>query len=181
MATGELAASVRTRNGQSTEREVVFAVLSNRRRRLVVRMLREVDTPLDIGTLAVRIAAREHGVEPTAVTHRQRKSVYTSLHQNHLPKLADAGFVVVDREWTGIRLTDRASVLESHLDSMGAKDKAEPDSEESRPLWRVALVTGLSVTTVVGLVPGSTLASVVSAAGTAVCATIVCYYSTVCN
>lgn len=168
MGTREVGWPAREYGDQSVETEVVFQALANRRRRLVVRVLDEATEPLSIGTLATRIAAYEQGVEPVEVTHRQRKSVYTSLHQNHLPKLTDAGFVTADREWVDVRLTERAAVLESHL--------YPGDSGRSRPLWSVSLVTGLCTTAAVALHPTSTLPTVVVASAVAVLATLACYW-----
>ncbi|WP_136361823.1 DUF7344 domain-containing protein [Halobellus limi] len=128
-------------------------------------MLQEADAPLDIGTLSTRIAARENDVDPAAVTHRQRKSVYTSLHQNHLPKLADTGFVAAEREWVDIRLTDRADVLESHL---------RPTDQSPRSYWPVALATGICTTAAVALFPGSTLPGVAGAVLATLSVTLVC-------
>lgn len=168
MDTGELRGPVRERAEQSVPADTLFEVLSNRRRRLAIQVLREADSPMDIGTLATQIAARENDIDPAAVTHRQRKSVYTALHQNHLPKLTDAGFVTADREWVRLRLTDRASLLESHLH--------RDESRRSRPLWQVALATGLSTTAVVAFVPGSNLPTVGVTLTVTVCATLVCYW-----
>lgn len=138
--------------------DAVFHVLSNRRRRLVVRVLQEADGPVDIGELARAVAAREQGVPPEEVTHRQRKSAYTALHQNHLPKLVDAGFVEVDREWVAIRLTDRARVLESHLD-----DADDPTDERD---WTT--LTACSVGLAAGFLAGVVLAAGVPLVGVAV-------------
>jgi hypothetical protein len=146
--------------------DVIFSALSNRRRRLAVSVLRGAEAPLDIGPLATRIAAHEHGIDSNAVTHRQRKSVYTALHQNHLPKLADAGFISAEREWVGIRLTDRADVLESHLEG-------EPLSQPQN-LWPVALATGLCTTGTYAVFPGFTLPGIVAALTVTLLATLVC-------
>ncbi|MFD1599908.1 ArsR/SmtB family transcription factor [Halobellus rarus] len=167
MATGNLSDTVPEDGDHSTREDVVFSALSNRRRRLVVSVLREADEPLDIGTLSTQVAAREQDVDPSAITHRQRKSVYTALHQNHLPKLADAEFVTAEREWVGIRLADRADVLESHL--------RQNDASRSWPLWQVALSTGLCTTAAVALFPGSNLSGVVAATVATLFVTLVCF------
>lgn len=103
------------RGEESVEADAVFEVLANRRRRLAVRVLEGAAEPLDIGTLATRVAARERDIAVADVTHRQRKSAYTALHQNHLPMLADVGVVAAEREWVDVRLTDRAALVASHL------------------------------------------------------------------
>lgn len=102
--------------------DLVFRILSNRRRREVLRCLRDREDSAEIGELARQIAARENDVAIEAVTHEQRKSVYTSLHQNHLPRLDDAGVIEADRRWQGIEPTERAGDFDPYL------------SEESPPI-----------------------------------------------
>jgi len=168
MAIRELNDTIGETGEPPAREDVIFTALSNRRRRLVVSVLREADGSLDIGSLATRIAARECGVDPSTVTHKQRKSVYTALHQNHLPKLADAGFVSAEREWVEIGLTDKADVLDSHL--------RPSDSPQSLTLWPVPLATGLCTTAVVAVFPGSNLSGVVAATVATLCMTCLCYW-----
>lgn len=131
----------------TADADAVFCVLSNRRRRHTIHILLQADGPVDISDLARAVAAREQDVPPAEVTHRQRKSAYTALHQNHLPTLADAGFVDVDREWVDVRLTDRATVLEAHLD-----DADDPTDERN---WSALAACGLGL--VIGFLAGIVL------------------------
>ncbi|WP_156105568.1 DUF7344 domain-containing protein [Halobellus rufus] len=179
MATGELRRPSRDSEERGAMADIVFDALSNRRRRLVVRELRKASRPLDIGTLSTRIAAHENGIDSKSVTHGQRKSVYTSLHQNHLPKLTDAGFVAADRKWVGLRLTERAAVLESHLDddALRMEDTREIDGLTHRThVWSTALAVGFSTTGAIALYPGSNPSSVLLATVVALCATFACYW-----
>lgn len=147
--------------------DVVFHALSNRRRRLLIRVLGDAEEPMRIGPLATRVAAREHGVEVSVVTARQRKSVYTALHQNHLPKLAEAGFVAADREWVGVRLTDRAAALGVHL---------EPEVTDSeRQWWPVALAAAVGVAVSTLFHPGVGLPGVTAAATVAATVAVACW------
>lgn len=72
-------------------------LVANQRRRHVLRVLAD-GGPIAIGTLAERVAAREHECGVADVTHQQRKRVYVSLHQTHLPRLADAGLATRERD-----------------------------------------------------------------------------------
>ncbi|MDS0300843.1 hypothetical protein NDI76_19010 [Halogeometricum sp. S1BR25-6] len=125
------------------EEDDFYEMLGNPRRRHVLRHLRECGCPVSIGELAEHVAAAEHGISVAEVTHAQRKSAYTALYQNHLVKLADAGFVRADRRWVDVELTAAAADLDF--------DFALPEEEEIRrstpypaalSLFGLALVAG---------------------------------------
>jgi hypothetical protein len=65
--------------------DIVTDILSNKRRRLAVHAL--TDAPLTKETLVDRVAAHEFGDGPRSVSAEERKRVFVSLHQTHLPKL----------------------------------------------------------------------------------------------
>jgi len=92
----------------------IFEALSNPRRREALRYLRlnGGDETVLIRTLSERIAAWENGVSPVDVTYKQRKRVYTSLYQSHLPKLHRDGFVEYDADRGTVKLTQKAEQLE---------------------------------------------------------------------
>ncbi|SEO38268.1 hypothetical protein SAMN04487948_102151 [Halogranum amylolyticum] len=146
------AVNVHTEQNSELSRDVKFTVLSNARRRDVLRLLRSYDEPVGIRDLAERIAAWENDTTPEAVTYKQRKRVYTSLHQTHLPALEDAGLIEAARTWEGITLTPRARELDAYLDG------ERSTSEWSNYYFGFASV-GLAVTGVawVGLYPFSLL------------------------
>lgn len=69
-------------------------IVSNSRRRLVIQVLADKGTVEDIGTFSEAVAAAEFG---TPVTSDERKRVYVSLYQTHLPKLERVGVI----DWEG--------------------------------------------------------------------------------
>lgn len=77
--------------------ETVCELISNARRRAVVHHVAalDADESIQMGDLARTIAGEENDIAPTTVSAEQRKTVYVSLLQNHLPKLDSAGVV----EW----------------------------------------------------------------------------------
>lgn len=79
--------------------DTVCELISNARRRAVIKRLAvlEDDDATNLGELARRIAGEEYDIPPEQVSQNQRKSVYISLRQNHLPKLADTEIVVWDK------------------------------------------------------------------------------------
>ncbi|TKX52390.1 hypothetical protein EXE44_18565, partial [Halorubrum sp. SS7] len=74
-------------------RDEVFTALSNARRRNVIEYLNTNGSEARVRDIAEQLAAWENGVEIPEVTYKQRKRVYTALHQSHLPKLAASGFI----------------------------------------------------------------------------------------
>jgi DNA-binding transcriptional ArsR family regulator len=132
--------------------DTVFSVLSNERRRQVLRHLHDSEAS-NVRELSQQLAAWENDVSPEAVTYKQRKRVYTSLHQTHLPALAEAGVVDYDRDRGTVRLTARASVLDEYL--------AADVGESSSPPWPAVYLGIAAVGTVatllaaIGLLPAA--------------------------
>ncbi len=91
-----------------------FDLLSSHRRRWTLRICTERQGPLELGDLAEQIAAMEQDKEIEDLTMAERKRVYTSLQQTHIPRLEEAG--VVEAQDKYIDLTPRASELDVYLD-----------------------------------------------------------------
>ena len=108
----------------STElsRDAIFSMLSNQRRRYVIHYLKQHPERVTIRDLSQQIAAWENGVSVEALTYKQRKRVYTSLHQTHLPKLDDSGVVDYDRDRGIVSLNDRSRELEMYLEVVRSDD-----------------------------------------------------------
>jgi hypothetical protein len=103
----------------------LFELLANQRRRFVLHYLAEhADEPVSLSTLSEHVAGWEHGVAPADLDYRKRKSVRNSLHQFHLPKLADAGVVTYDDAADEIALENPTIVDAYH--TMAADDDGEP-------------------------------------------------------
>lgn len=105
------------RPGQSRRltRSAIFDMLSNARRRYVLAHLQERPTA-SIRELSRELAAWENDVEAAAVSSKQRKRVYTALHQTHLPRLDEYGVVDYDRDRGEVRATQRLEVFAPYLD-----------------------------------------------------------------
>lgn len=97
-------------------RDEVFSALSNRRRRHTIRYLKQADDDAKVRDIAEQLAAWENEVEIPEVTYKQRKRVYTALHQSHLPKLADSGFIEYESNRGLVSLTDEGRNLEVYLE-----------------------------------------------------------------
>ncbi|WP_152529801.1 DUF7344 domain-containing protein [Candidatus Halobonum tyrrellensis] len=97
------------------ERDEIYTLLSNRRRRNVIHSLLDDGPESTIGELATLLAAWENGCPPDEVTSKQRKRVYTALRQTHLPKLAEAGVLAYDEDRGSVELTPAGSELRKYL------------------------------------------------------------------
>jgi DNA-binding transcriptional ArsR family regulator len=121
MGTQELMS--RTREAESElSKDTIFAMLSNQRRRHVLHYLKRNEGPATIRDLAEQLAAWENGVEIQELNYKQRKRVYTSLHQTHLPKLDDCGIVEYNRDRGVVTLTGRVSELDVYLEVVPKND-----------------------------------------------------------
>lgn len=133
------------------EKDELYDLLSNHRRRYVLHFCKRADDPVTLSELAEQVAAWEQDKQVAELTSAERKRVYTSLQQTHLDRLADAGIVALDGD--EIELTDRAQELDIYLDIVPA---------DSIP-WGVyylgvSILGGLVLTGVaVGFVPTETV------------------------
>ena len=103
-----LGADVRTDG--SIRRERIFEILSNERRRLVLRYLRQSpdDGDIEFRALVDQVAAWENDTTREQLDSGERKCVYTALRQTHLPKLDESDVVDFDRQRGEIELNDTA-------------------------------------------------------------------------
>lgn len=102
-------------NQDALTRDLIFDILSSPRRRYVLFYLRQQGRPVDLKELSSQVAAWENDIDPEDLTSQQRKRVYVSLYQTHIPKLADAGVVDYDQETGTVQLTERASSVDEYL------------------------------------------------------------------
>lgn len=140
----------------------LFDVFSNARRRMAVRYLTGRKGTCDLTPVVEQVAAWENGVQPDDVTRAQRRRVYISLYQTHLPMLADHGIIEWNPEDHRIELRQDSRRFEPYL-------KTHPDDDtRHRPY------VALSVGAVVGL--GVSLLSVgpAGAIGAPIAAVVIC-------
>ncbi|MGQ4554359.1 DUF7344 domain-containing protein [Halobellus sp. GM3] len=101
------------------EKNELYDLLSNHRRRYVIHFCKRADGPVTLSDLAEQVAAWEQDKEIAELTSAERKRVYTSLQQTHLDRLADAG--IIDYDGDEIVLTEDAEELDIYLDIVPAK------------------------------------------------------------
>jgi hypothetical protein len=102
--------------------DVVFDVLQNRRRRLVLEALAERDGATTLGELAEHIAGIENDKPPEALDSQERKRVYVGLYQSHLPKMDDAGAIRFDGDRGSVERGPHIEEFRQYLDGNAADD-----------------------------------------------------------
>lgn len=112
----------------------LFDLLSNWRRRFVVRLISMVDRDdyLTLDSLTRQLMLLETGADhPDDVGAQARKRVYISLYQWHLPRLDDAGLVDHDGDRNVIRPTDDTRPVGDWLRMWAAATGGDPPDPET--------------------------------------------------
>ena len=88
----------------------IFDLLSNHRRRMVLHHLRQNGTSAEVSEIAAAVAALENDTTVEELTDQQRKRVYVSLYQTHLPKMAEMNIIEYDKEGGTVELANQDAV-----------------------------------------------------------------------
>jgi HSP20 family molecular chaperone IbpA len=96
-------------------KDEIFELLSNKRRRWMVRFLDAANEPVPLQEFITHIAAKEEGTDPDSVSRKYYKRIQVGLIQTHLPKLQDIGVIEYDEKQRTVALTDAAAVLRPYL------------------------------------------------------------------
>ncbi len=75
---------------------------------------------MELGDVAEQVAAWENDKSVETITSDERKRVYTSLQQTHLPKMADVG--IVEFDGSTVELSDVAGDYDVFLDIVPEDD-----------------------------------------------------------
>jgi len=99
--------------GESLSEDKISTLLSAKRRRELLRLLKESGGESTMGDITMEIAASEHDADGNA---GKRKAVYVSLHQTHVPRLVEAGVLESNEVKKTIRLTGPWQQLHAYLE-----------------------------------------------------------------
>jgi hypothetical protein len=121
----------------------IFEVLRNQRRRYVLHFLQQDGRPVELGDLAQQIAAWEYETTLEGVTPEQRKRVYTTLQQTHLPKMDEATILSFDSDRGVIEPTERTREISIYLEIVPGREFAWRELYLSLGAVSCALVAGL--------------------------------------
>lgn len=116
----------------SYSRETLFRVLRNQRRRYALHYLKQREGVVTVGDLAEQIAAWETETPILDVDSDDRRRVYISLLQSHLPTLDAAGIVQFDEERSEVQLTESAKNIDIYVELV-------PDTDIQWPTYYLAL------------------------------------------
>lgn len=111
--------------GDGYSRDTIHHILRNRRRRAVLFYLKYHDSPVEMRELTEEIASWECGVPVDQLTSAQRERVYVSLHQTHLPTLAEHDIIEYDKDRQKIYRSEGAEAFEPFVDPKQADDEME--------------------------------------------------------
>ena len=131
-----------TEKSQLSQDEV-YHILSNPRRRFIISHLREKNT-VNLQELASSVAAWENETTVDDLTDQQKKRVYVSLYQTHIPKLEDAGIVAYDSDSGRVALRDRVEQLDNYL--------PQEEDGDQRNWYRAYLAVAVGGAALYGLV-----------------------------
>ncbi|WP_255291477.1 hypothetical protein [Natrinema sp. CBA1119] len=100
--------------GEKLPKNEIFDLMSSQRRRYVIHYCKRTGEAVTLSDLAEQVAAWEQDKKIEELTSDQRKTVYTSLQQTHIPRLERAGVLT---ESNGvIELTDEIDKISIYLD-----------------------------------------------------------------
>lgn len=94
---------------------VVFDLLANQRRRVVLACLEDNTQSIALTELAEEVAVRENEEPLTEIPKETVPTIATSLYHIHLPKLADAGAVEYDQDRDLVRISKITDQVEQVL------------------------------------------------------------------
>ena len=102
--------------------EVVFKVLSNRRRRQALHYMLHNEGPFELGEVADQLAVWENNIAPEELTATQRKRTYTALQQNHLPRMDELDVIDYDQHRGTIEVNEAIEALDIYLEVVRGRD-----------------------------------------------------------
>ena len=154
-------------------KEAVFEILSSPRRRYLLYHLRAHGGPTELTELAEEVAAWENDITVEELSAQERKRVYVSLYQTHVPKLDDLGVVGYDSESGQVTLNSKAKRIDMYL--------TEGDTIQWEYAYVGAAVLGgiVTVATVTGLWVFGAVSETLLALGVAVLFTCIAVFHAV--
>jgi len=123
---------------QQLSLNVIFDVLRNERRRLVMKAIEKENGQTTLSDLAEHIGGIENDKPPNALNAQERKRVYVGLYQCHLPRMDDANAIEFDKNRGTVKRGPAADAFVAYLE----EDEGRSDSNRHWPSYYCALSGG---------------------------------------
>lgn len=114
--------------GETPDLETVLEACGHEHRRILLATLANQQQSISIRDLTNAIVKHNHHLPPTEIDDETFKRAKVGLHQVHLPKLAEMGFIQYDPERKVVEPTAQVGQEVSHLSAILALDSALPHS-----------------------------------------------------
>ena len=122
---------------QQLSLNVIFDVLRNERRRLVMKAIEKENGQTTLSDLAEHIGGIENDKPPNALNAQERKRVYVGLYQCHLPRMDDANAIEFDKNRGTV---ERGSAADAFVAYLEEEDRS--DATRHWPAYYCALSGG---------------------------------------
>lgn len=120
------------RGAEPLSEDVVFDVLRDERRRVVLEVLRDREGPVTVHTVSEAVASRESETPVQQLSPERVQQVWIALGHSHLPKLDEANIVDYDRDRNVVERRPQADQLDAYLgDTEGAGEAEEETAGET--------------------------------------------------
>ncbi len=129
----------------------VYALLSNDRRRAVLEKIRGADEAVSARDLSEHIAGDEQDQMPPP--RDARRSVYVSLIQTHLPKLADHGVIQYDESSKTVGAGEHLDWVLAYVDRAPNRDQTRQWPRLMRWLLIGLIVGGVATAILLAVMP----------------------------
>lgn len=126
-----------------------FDLLSNHRRRYTLHHLQGNGEQASLGELAEQIAAWENEIDIQEVSSDQRKRVYTSLQQVHLPRMNKMDVVEYDDRAGVVELGPAIEDLDVYLEIVQGRDVPWSEFYVGLAAVNLALLAAVAIDTAV--------------------------------
>ena len=143
----------------SLDRDDVFDILSNFRRRIALEYLTQQSKPVLVGELVDEISAEEASMMDDEVSSKLRASVYAAVVQSHLPKLVEYGIIDYDDQHQIVEVTSEVEIIKDYLEPTSGTSRLWPVSYLmiSSTAGAIAIGSGVGVPGLIDLDPATTL------------------------
>jgi hypothetical protein len=101
---------------EKLSRDDIFEALSNERRRCALYYLQQQEGSVALSEVVDYVAAWQYDQPVSQLDSSDRMCVYSALHQAHLPKLDEAGFIHYDSQTNEITTHDETKYARLYLE-----------------------------------------------------------------